>query len=101
MTLFYYGSTGDLNTNRVRLGSGFSFTDSADSGTLAMSRVRVDDPSGNLTIVGHHAFRAIETGCSWPSLFRGYFADRTIKRENEEKPVSLVTSCWVQTRNMP
>lgn len=28
-------------------------------------------------------------------------ADRTIKREGEEKPVSLVTSCWVQTRNMP
>ena len=80
MTLFYYGSTGDLNTDRIRLGSGFSFTDSADSGTLAMSRVRVDDPSGNLTIVGHHAFRAIETGCSWPSLFRGYFADRTVKR---------------------
>ena len=80
MTLFYYGSTGDLNTNRIRLGTGFSFTESADSGTLAMSRVRVDDPSGNLNIVGHHAFRAIETGCSWPSLFRGYFADRTVKR---------------------
>lgn len=80
MTLFYYGSTGDLNTNRIRLGGGFSFTEAADSGTLAMSRVRVDDPAGNLLIVGHHAFRAIETGCSWPSLFRGYFADRTVKR---------------------
>lgn len=80
MTLFYYGSTGDLNTNRVRLGQGFSFTDSADSGTLAMSRIRVDDPLGNLDIVGHHAFRAIETGCSWPRLFTGYFADRTVKR---------------------
>lgn len=80
MTLFYYGSSGDLNTNRIRLGDGFSLTDSADSGTLAMSRVRVDDPAGNLTIVGHHDFRAIETGCSWPTLFRGYFADRTVKR---------------------
>lgn len=47
---------------------------------LAMSRVRVDDPLGNLTITGHHSFRAIETACSWPSLFRGYFADRTVKR---------------------
>lgn len=80
MTLFYYGSTGDLNTDRIRLGSGFSLTEAAENGVLAMSRVRVDDPAGNLTIVGHHAFRAIETACSEPSLFRGYFADRTIKR---------------------
>lgn len=81
MTIFYYGSTGDLNTNRVRLGpTGFSLTEAAEAGVLAMSRVRVDDPTGNLTIVGHHAFRAIETACSWPSLFRGYFADRVVKR---------------------
>lgn len=80
MTLFYYGSSGDLNTNRIRLGDGFSLTEAAESGTYAMSRVRVDDPAGNINIVGHHAFRAIETACSWPSLFRGYFADRTIKR---------------------
>lgn len=80
MTLFYYGSSGDLNTDRIRLGDGFSLTEAAESGVLAMSRVRVDDPSGNLTIVGHHSFRAIETGCSEPSLFRGYFADRTVKR---------------------
>lgn len=80
MTLFYYGSTGDLNTDRIRLGQGFSLTEAAENGVLAMSRVRVDDPAGNLTIVGHHSFRAIETACSEPSLFRGYFADRTIKR---------------------
>lgn len=80
MTLFFYGSTGDLNTDRIRLGSGFSLTDAAESGVLAMSRVRVDDPSGNLNIVGHHAFRAIETACSWQNLFRGYFADRIVKR---------------------
>lgn len=81
MTLFYYGSTGDLNTERIRLGpTGFSLTEAAEAGVLAMSRVRVDDPLGNLTITGHHSFRAIETACSWPSLFRGYFADRTVKR---------------------
>lgn len=80
MTLFYYGSTGDLNTDRIRLGSGFSLTEAAESGTFAMSRVSVDDPAGNLNIVGHHAFRAIETACSWDTLFRGYFADRTVKR---------------------
>ena len=80
MTLFYYGSSGDLNTDRIRLGDGFSLTEAAESGVLAMSRVRVDDPAGNLTIVGHHSFRAIETACSEPSLFRGYFADRTVKR---------------------
>lgn len=80
MSLFYYGSTGDLNTDRIRLGQGFSLTEAAENGVLAMSRVRVDDPAGNLTIVGHHSFRAIETACSEPSLFRGYFADRTVKR---------------------
>jgi len=80
VTLFYYGSSGDLNTNRIRLGTGFSLTEAAEAGVLAMSRVGVDDPAGNLNIVGHHSFRATETACSWPTLFRGYFADRTIKR---------------------
>lgn|GEM_PF-3825023 len=81
MTLFYYiGSSSDLGAQAVRLGSGFSFTEAAESGELAMSQVRVDDPSGTLNIPGHYPFRAIETGCSFDSLFRGYFADRTIKR---------------------
>lgn len=80
MTQFFYGSTGDLNTNRIRLGSGFSLTEAAENGTYAMSKIVVDDPNGDLDIVGHHSFRAIETACSWQSLFRGYFADRTISR---------------------
>ena len=80
MSKFFYGSSGDLNTDRIRLGSGFSLTEAAESGLLAMSRVRVDDPSGNLTITGHHEFRAIETACSWQRSFTGYFADRTVKR---------------------
>lgn len=82
MTLFYYYGSGDFGNDRIRLGpAGFSFQEAADTGTVAMSKVVVDDPLGTLDIVGHHAFRAIETACTWDSLFRGYFADRTIKRQ--------------------
>jgi len=81
VTLFYYiGTSSDLGDQAVRLGSGFAFTEAAESGELAMSQIRIDDPSGSLNIPGHYPFRAIETGCSFDSLFRGYFADRTIKR---------------------
>ena len=80
MSLFFYYGAGDFGNEAIRLGEGFSFTECADSGVLAMSRVMVDDPTGVLDIVGHHSFRATETSCSWDSLFRGYFADRTIKR---------------------
>ncbi len=79
MTLLFYYGTGDW-VNRVRLGSGFSFTEAASSGILAMSRIQVDDPAADLTIVGHHDFRALETACSWPTLFKGYFADRDSSR---------------------
>lgn len=100
MTLFYYGSTGDLNTDRIRLGSGFSLSDAAESGTFAMSTLRVDDPSGNLNIVGHHDFRAIETACSWPTLFRGYFADRTVKRDKSLRTgAARVWDCTVYDLN--
>jgi hypothetical protein len=80
LSQFFYGSSGDLNANRIRLGSGFSLTEAAQNGTYAMSKIVVDDPAGDLDIVGHHSFRAIETACSWETLFRGYFADRTISR---------------------
>ena len=79
MTLFFYYDGSDVG-NRVRLGSGFSLTEAAESGLLAMSRVRVDDPAANLTIVGHRSFRVIETACSFQTLYRGYFADRNLKR---------------------
>lgn len=81
MTLFYYiGTSSDLGAQAVRLGDGFSFTEAAESGELSMSQIRIDDPAGSLNIPGHYPFRAIETGCSFDSLFRGYFADRTVKR---------------------
>jgi hypothetical protein len=81
VTLFFYYGTGDLGNTAVRLGSGFTFTEAADSGTYAMSRVRVDDVAGALNIVGHHDFRVAETACtSWPTLFKGYFADRNVAR---------------------
>jgi hypothetical protein len=79
MTLFFYYDSTDLQY-RVRLGSGFSFTEAAESGLLAMSRVRIDDPLADITIVGHRQFTVLETACSEQSLFRGYFADRNIKR---------------------
>lgn len=82
MTLFFYYGSGDFGDQAVRLGTGFSLTECADSGITAMSRVGIDDPTGALDIVGHHAFRVSETACSWPTLFRGYFADRTVKRED-------------------
>lgn len=80
MTLFFIYDGADLGNQRVRLGEGFSFTEAAESGVLAMSQIRIDDPTSALTIVGHRAFRAIETACSFDSLFRGYFADRTYGR---------------------
>lgn len=81
MTLFFYYGSGDLGAQAVRLGpTGFAFTEAAEAGTLAMNRVRVDDPAGTLDLVGHHAFNVRETACSFPWLFRGYFADRTIQR---------------------
>jgi hypothetical protein len=81
MTLFFYYGAGDLGDEAVRLGSqGFIFSEAAESGILAMNRVRIDDPTGALTITGHHAFNVRETACSFPWLFRGYFADRTYMR---------------------
>lgn len=79
MTLLFYPDAGDW-VGRIRLGTGFSLTEAAESGTFSMSRVTVDDPDADITIVGHHAFRALETDCSWQTLFRGYFADRNIAR---------------------
>lgn len=81
MALFYYYGSGDLGDQAIRLGEGFSFTECADSGILAMSRIQVDDPAGSLDLVGHHGFHVDETACSWLRLFHGYFADRTIKRD--------------------
>lgn len=81
MTLFFYSDGADLGNQRIRLGpTGFSFTEAAESGVLAMSQIRVDDPTGSLTIVGHRSIRAIETACSFQTLFRGYFAERTYGR---------------------
>lgn len=101
MTLFYYYGSSDFGNDRIRLGpSGFSFTEAADAGTLAMSRIQVDDPAGALDIVGHHAFRAIETACSWDSLFRGYFADRVVKRgESLLTAAARVWDCTVYDLN--
>lgn len=86
MSKFFYGSSGDLNTDRIRLGSGFV----ADRGRRVRPAGHVAGaggrPSGNLTITGHHEFRAIETACSWQRSFTGYFADRTVKRD-----VSMLT----------
>ena len=80
MTLLFYPDASDW-VGRVRLGpKGFSFTEAALSGTLAMSSVQVDDPDADVTVVGHHSFKAVETACAWRTLFRGYFADRTIRR---------------------
>ena len=81
MTLFYYYGSGDFGNDRIRLGDGFSFTECAESGVMAMSRIQVDDPAGALDIVGHHSFHAVETACSWPRLFHGYFADRSLRRQ--------------------
>lgn len=80
MTLLFYPDSGDW-VGRIRLGpTGFQLSEAAESGTFAMSQVQVDDPASDVTIVGHHSFRAIETDCSWRTLFRGYFADRTVRR---------------------
>lgn len=79
MTLIFYPDSSDW-VGRIRLGSGFQLVEAAESGTFAMSQVQVDDPASELDIVGHHSFRTIETACSWRTLFRGYFADRTVRR---------------------
>ncbi len=94
MTLLFYPDAGDW-VGRIRLGpKGFSFTEAAESGTFAMSQVQVDDPDADLTIVGHHAFRAVETACSWATLFRGYFADRTVKRGDDGSLRTGVARVW-------
>lgn len=99
MTLLFYPDAGDW-VDRIRLGDGFSLTEAAESGVFAMSRVTVDDPDADITIVGHHAFRALETACSWQTLFRGYFADRTIKRGDSLRTgAARVWDCSVADAN--
>lgn len=83
MTLLFYPDASDW-VGRIRLGPrGFSVTEAALSGTLAMSRVTVEDDAADLSIVGHHAFKVVETACSWGTLFRGWFADRDVARGDE------------------
>ena len=91
--LFFYPDASDWQ-RRIRLGDGFSFTESALSGTFAASRVTVDDPAADITIVGHHAFRAVETDCSWETLFRGYFAARRVKRSKEKGFLTGASREW-------
>lgn len=101
MSLFFYQGASGLNDERVRLGpTGFSFTEAADAGTFAMSQVRLDDVDASLDIVGHHTFRAIETACSFDTLFRGYFADRNIKRAGSLRlGVMRIWDCTVYDLN--
>lgn len=101
MTLFFHvGDVGDLGSRRVRLATGFQVTEYADSGTIAMSQVTVDDIAGDLTITGHQSFRIVETDCSWETLFRGWFADRTISRGDASRVgASRVWDCTVTDAN--
>lgn len=93
MTLLFYPDAGDW-VGRIRLGSGFMLSERAESGTFAMSEVAVDDPLSDITVVGHHAFRAVETACSWQTLFRGYFADRSVVRVKEAGLATGVARRW-------
>ena len=101
MAIFFYYGSGDFGNDKIRLGdTGFSFTECAESGILAMSRIRVDDPSGTLDIIGHRAFSAVETACTWPRMFHGYFADRAIRREDSLRTgAARVWDCTVYDIN--
>ena len=101
MTLLFYPDASDW-VGRVRLGPrGFSFTEAAESGTLAMSSIQVDDPGADLAIVGHHGFKAVETACAWRTLFRGYFADRTVRRmdDGDRTGAARLWDCTVMDAN--
>lgn len=101
MTLIFYPDASDW-IERIRLGPrGFAFTEYALSGTLAMSEIQVDDPGADITVVGLHGFKAVETACSWGTLFRGYFADRTIRRGDGSlrTGVARVWDCTVMDAN--
>lgn len=83
--LTFYPDSSDW-VGRIRLGpAGFSFSESALSGTLAMSSVQVDDAGADIDIVGHHGFKVVESACSWRTLFRGFFADRNVGRGDSER----------------
>ncbi len=81
--LFYYYNGSNLGAEAVRLGpTGFSLTEAAESGILGFGRLRIDDPTSSLSLVGHRALNIQEPDCSDPWLFRGYLADRMVKHED-------------------
>ena len=65
----------DLGTARVRLGSQTGYISAAESGTVAMSGISIDDPDGVLNIRGWQPIIINESLCtSHPTIHRGYIA---------------------------
>lgn len=64
----------DVAPSRVELAS------RAESGTVAFSRVPIEDPAHDLDMLGHRPFVATESACSQPRLLTGWVAPRDISR---------------------
>ena len=71
MTLFYYGSSGDLNTERIRLGDGFSLTEEERSNWVPLA---IKDELENM-----HELEFVDDGTR--AL---YFYDKTINVTAEQ-----------------
>src|SRR3990167_7388718 len=64
LQFFYDGS--QLAAGTVRIDEVTGLTSSAESGTVGMSQIVIDDPDGSLTITGLKPFYVVETQCAEP-----------------------------------
>lgn len=85
------GFSTDLGTSVVRLGSIQGLIAAAESGTVAISSIVLDDPGGTLDIVGLKHFRVTEDAAPNGSnvVWSGFIGRRTIRRGNTSQRPSL------------
>ena len=71
-----------LDDDRVRLYT-FDTTENAEEGSIEVSTIAIDDPNGDLDIVGHRIVAVQETEVSASSnsfVYLGYAAERKVSR---------------------
>ena len=79
MTLFFTYDGSDLGNTSVRLEDGLQVTSAAD-GTIASASVKIDDPTGALSLQVLQQFSITETACTNTRLFTGYIYNIRIHR---------------------
>jgi hypothetical protein len=61
--------------------SGIDIPQRADMGEVSMGGIPIEDPAGDLTMLGHRPFTVEESACAQPRLFTGWTAERGIGRD--------------------